>query len=230
MYPVIADPPLLAGTVNATVACVFPFVAVPIVGAPGTVEGVTEFEAELAGLLPLAFVANTVKVYAVPLVSPVTVIGLAEPVAVILPGVEVTVYPVIPEPVGAVKVTVACAFPAVATTFVGTPSCVVNVISFPYAVPALFVAYALIKYITPGVNPERLLTKLPVPVPSVVKELVVVGPVVKAQQTPLAVISPFPSDVIFPPEIAVVPVTEVIVVVVRDGISIGVVVNERSAP
>ena len=39
--------------------------AVPIVGAPGTVEGaegVTEFEAELGKLLPLAFVATTVKV------------------------------------------------------------------------------------------------------------------------------------------------------------------------
>jgi hypothetical protein len=92
----------------------------------------------------LAFVAITVKVYAVPLVSPVTIIGLAVPVPVILPGVEVTVYPVIPEPPdGAVKVSVAWAFPAVATTLVGAPNTVVNVISFPYAVPALFVAYAL---------------------------------------------------------------------------------------
>jgi hypothetical protein len=35
------------------------------VGVPGTVEGaegVAEFEAELAGLVPLAFVAVTVKV------------------------------------------------------------------------------------------------------------------------------------------------------------------------
>jgi hypothetical protein len=143
VYPVMADPPLFAGAVNATIACAFPPVAVPIVGAPGPVEGVTEFEATLAGLFPLAFVANTVKVYAVPLVSPVTVIGLAVPIAVILPGVEVTVYPVIPEPAGAVKVIVAWAFPAVATTFVGAASWVVNVSSFPYAVPALFVAYAL---------------------------------------------------------------------------------------
>ena len=65
VYPVIGDPPLLAGAVNVIVACAFPFVAVPIVGAPGTVEGavgVTEFEAELGKLLPLAFVATTVKV------------------------------------------------------------------------------------------------------------------------------------------------------------------------
>jgi len=62
VYPVIAEPPSLAGTVNVTVAWAFPFVAVPIVGAPGTVVGVTEFEAELARPAPLAFVAVTVNV------------------------------------------------------------------------------------------------------------------------------------------------------------------------
>jgi hypothetical protein len=44
------------------------------------------------------------------LVSPVTVIGLSEPVAIKPPGLEVTVYPVILEPpllLGAVNVTVA---------------------------------------------------------------------------------------------------------------------------
>jgi hypothetical protein len=39
-----------------------PAVAVPIVGAPGIVEGVTELEAELATLVPMAFLAVTVKV------------------------------------------------------------------------------------------------------------------------------------------------------------------------
>jgi hypothetical protein len=43
------------------VACVFPFVADILVGTPGTVDGVTEFEAALAGPVPLAFVAVTVK-------------------------------------------------------------------------------------------------------------------------------------------------------------------------
>jgi hypothetical protein len=62
VYPVIGDPPVFEGAVNVTEACAFPFVAVPIVGAPGTDKGVTEFEAELSALLPLAFVANTVKV------------------------------------------------------------------------------------------------------------------------------------------------------------------------
>jgi hypothetical protein len=37
VYPVIADPPSLAGAVKVTDAVVFPAVAVPIVGAPGTV-------------------------------------------------------------------------------------------------------------------------------------------------------------------------------------------------
>jgi hypothetical protein len=53
---------LLAGAVNVTVACAFPAVATTLVGGPGTVEGVTELEAELAGPGPLAFVAVTLKV------------------------------------------------------------------------------------------------------------------------------------------------------------------------
>jgi hypothetical protein len=65
VYPVMAEPPLLAGGVNVTVAWAFPFVAVPIVGGPGTVAdvvGVTEFDAALAGPVPIALVAVTVKV------------------------------------------------------------------------------------------------------------------------------------------------------------------------
>ena len=61
----MAEPPLFAGPVKVTVAWAFPAVAVPIVGAPGTVapdDGVTEFEAALAGPVPMAFVAVTVKV------------------------------------------------------------------------------------------------------------------------------------------------------------------------
>ena len=62
VYPVIAEPPSLTGAVNVTVAWAFPAVADTPVGAPGTVPGVTEFEAALAGPVPLAFVAVTVKV------------------------------------------------------------------------------------------------------------------------------------------------------------------------
>jgi hypothetical protein len=53
---------LLAGGVKLTVACVLPRVAVPIVGAPGTVAGVTLFEAAEGAPVPTAFVAVTVKV------------------------------------------------------------------------------------------------------------------------------------------------------------------------
>ena len=53
--------------------------------------GVTEFDAVLAELLPKLLRAVTVKVYAVPLLRPVTTIGLEAPVAVNPPGLEVTV-------------------------------------------------------------------------------------------------------------------------------------------
>ena len=87
----IADPPLLAGAVNVTLALPLPAVAVPIVGAPGDPAGVTLLDAPEAALVPTPLVAVTVKVYAVPLVSPVTVIGLDAPVPVNPPGLDVTV-------------------------------------------------------------------------------------------------------------------------------------------
>jgi hypothetical protein len=65
-----------------------------MVGAPGTVAGavgVTAAEAADAGPLPTELVAYTVKVYGVPFVSPGTVIGLVDPVAVIALGFDVTV-------------------------------------------------------------------------------------------------------------------------------------------
>jgi hypothetical protein len=49
-------------------------VAVPIVGAPGTDQVVILLLAELAELVPYAFVAVTVKVYETPVVNPLTVI------------------------------------------------------------------------------------------------------------------------------------------------------------
>ncbi len=93
VYEVMGDPPSLAGAVNATVACALPGVAVPIVGAPGTVAGVTLFDAAEAGPVPSAFVAVTVNVYAVPFASPVTGIEVhgAAQVPVIAPGEEVAV-------------------------------------------------------------------------------------------------------------------------------------------
>ena len=67
-----------------------PGVAAPIVGAPGTVYGVTVTVPD-AALGPAALVATTEQVYAVPLVNPVTVSGEAGPVAVKPPALHVTV-------------------------------------------------------------------------------------------------------------------------------------------
>ena len=72
----------------------------------------------------------------------------------------------------------------------------------------------------PGNNPVRLLVKTPVPVPSVVLELEIVGFAVVAQQVPLAVTAPPPSAVMFPPLVAVVcviPVTAVVERVAKTG-------------
>lgn len=55
------------------------------------VLGVMEFETAEDGLVPTELVAVTVKVYAVLLVRPVTVMGEEVPVAVKPPGFEVTV-------------------------------------------------------------------------------------------------------------------------------------------
>ena len=83
--------PLLGGAVKLTLALAFPKVALTFCGAPGTPAGVTLFEAADAGPVPMPLVAVTVKVYAVPSVSPVTPIGLVAPFAVTPPGLEVTV-------------------------------------------------------------------------------------------------------------------------------------------
>jgi hypothetical protein len=121
VYEVIADPPLLAGAVNVIVACPLPAVALTPVGVPGVVAGVTALLAVEDALVPFAFVAVTVNVYAVPFVRPVTIIPDEPPVAVKPPVLEETVYEVIGEPPldGAVNEIVACPFPATAVTPVG---------------------------------------------------------------------------------------------------------------
>jgi hypothetical protein len=55
------------------------------------VAGTIELLLDEAALSPTALVAVTVKVYVVPLVKPVIIIGEEPPVAVIPPGLEVTV-------------------------------------------------------------------------------------------------------------------------------------------
>jgi hypothetical protein len=88
----MAPPPLSIGCKKLTLACALPAVAIPITGALGTVAvGITELLGEEGALVPPILVALTVKLYDVPLLKPVTVIGLTEPEAVKLPGVEVTV-------------------------------------------------------------------------------------------------------------------------------------------
>ena len=62
VYPVITEPPLEVGAVQLTVACAFPAVALTLVGAPGTVIGVTGAEATEAAPIPMPLLATTVKV------------------------------------------------------------------------------------------------------------------------------------------------------------------------
>ena len=70
VYVVIVAPPLDPGAVHATVTDVAPaFVAVPIVGAPGTVAGVTELDAVDKLDVPAELVAVVLNVYAVPFVK-----------------------------------------------------------------------------------------------------------------------------------------------------------------
>ena len=79
------------------------------------------------------------------------------------------------------------------------------------------------------VSPTRLLVNVPVPVPSVVLLLAVVGFCVVDQHTPLAEILAPPSDVASPPEEAVVWVMEDISAVVTIG-STGLVLKITSVP
>lgn len=85
-----------------------------------------------------------------PLVRPVTVMGLTEPVAVKPPGLDVTVYCSMgapPSETGGVNETIACPSPADAVTLVGAPGAVTAACGVTLAdaaeaelVPALFVA------------------------------------------------------------------------------------------
>lgn len=62
VYEVIAEPPFDPGAVKDTDTCAFPAVPMTVVGAPGTVAGVTEFDGAEAGPAPAAFVATAVNV------------------------------------------------------------------------------------------------------------------------------------------------------------------------
>ena len=162
----IADPPLLAGAVKLTVALPLLPLAEILVGTPGAIAaGVTADDALEAVPVPMELVAVTVKVYAVPLVSPVTVIGDEAPVAVRPPGEEVTVYPVIADPpvfTGAVKLTVALPLLPLTEILVGTPGAVVAGVTADDAVeavpvPTMFVAVTVKVYAVPLVSPVTVI-------------------------------------------------------------------------
>jgi hypothetical protein len=130
VYPVMVLPPSEAGALNATLACALPAVATGLVGAPGTILGITDPDTAEATEFPAALVATTVKVYDTLVVKPVTTSGELTPVVVKPPGEDVTVYPVMllpPVEVGALNTTLAWALPAVATGLVGAPGTVIGV-------------------------------------------------------------------------------------------------------
>jgi hypothetical protein len=72
--------------------------------------------------------------------------------------------------------------------------------------------------------------KLPVPIPLAVILLAVVGAVEVPQQTPRAVTLAPPSEVIFPPAVAVVVAIADGVVVLRVSTAVSGVVNDTSLP
>jgi hypothetical protein len=81
------------------------------------------------------------------------------------------------------------------------------------------------------VKPVILLVKIPVPVPSVVLLLAVVGLAEVPQHTPLTVTVAPPSEVTFPPLVAVVDDDAVVVPVVTVGGTVPAgVVNVTSLP
>lgn len=87
----MGEPPSEVGGVKLMDALCTPATAVTFVQGPGNVSGVTALDGTDAGELPALFVATTVKVYSVPLVKPFTTTGEEAAVAVIPPGLEVTV-------------------------------------------------------------------------------------------------------------------------------------------
>jgi hypothetical protein len=74
-------------------------VAVTAIGTPGTVLGVVALLASDSGEVPIALVAVTVNVYAVPLVRP-EIVAVVPMIVLALapPGEAVTVYPVTGDP------------------------------------------------------------------------------------------------------------------------------------
>ena len=135
VYSVMALPPSEAGAVHEITARTSSGIADTSVGAPGTVGVVTEFDASEVALVPMEFVAVTVKVYAVPFVRPITMTEVPVVVAVTPLGSDVTVYSVTvlpPSSNGAFQVTVACFAPDVAVTSMGAVGSNKGICARPY--------------------------------------------------------------------------------------------------
>jgi hypothetical protein len=80
---VIADPPLLDGTVHVTTADALPALTELTVGADGVPFGVTEVDIADAAL-PTEFTTSTSNVYAVPLIKPNTIRFVASTAAALV--------------------------------------------------------------------------------------------------------------------------------------------------
>ena len=78
---------MFAGALNEIVADPLPVVADTLSGGPGSAAGVTG-AAVTGGPEPTSLLADTLHVYAVPLVNPVIVIGLPGPEPVTDPGLQ----------------------------------------------------------------------------------------------------------------------------------------------
>ncbi len=149
VYAVIAAPPLLTGASHDTTTCPLPFEASILVGASGSVAGVTVLVAGDELEVPTVLVAVTVNVYAVPLVRPLIVQESApdDNPQVRPPGLVVTVYAVIVDPpllTGALHDTTTCVLPLTPATLVGAPGSVIGVTTLEAGdeldVPAALVA------------------------------------------------------------------------------------------
>ena len=132
---------------------------VSIVGAEGTFAGVTATDGNDVSETPTPFTAVTTKVYGVPLVRLLKIMGDEDPV-IVLPSDAVTVYEVTrdPLPAGATKATLAPPFMGVATTDVGVSGIVAGVTEADadeaMDVPAAFTAFTVKVYAVPFVNPD----------------------------------------------------------------------------
>ena len=155
-------PPVELGAVQETARDPLFGVTAMFVGAPGVVTGVTDVDGDEAAPVPLALVALTVKVYAVPFVRPVTVVVVdvaPGTKCVAPPGATVTVYPVMAEPSfeGSLQVMTAEAFPASTFVIWGASGTVDGVTALDGEdgedVPIPFVAVTVKVYAVPFVRP-----------------------------------------------------------------------------